>query len=243
MIEITPRGDADAATWHALLDLAQRIPGGWTLIGAQMVAVHASIHGRMLPRATRDFDVLADQRLAATQAEKVSSELIALGFALDTAETISSEVNHRFHRASDGVVVDVLAPDGLGPRHHAGTIPPYRTISVPGGTWALGRTTLIDVEIAGRRGTIPVPDILGAILIKARAIATARAATHRQDFVLLLSLLDDPLTARDLLTPGQRTTLRKLAGMFDEHPEAAASVPDPRHLALAERALAVLTTA
>ena len=160
MIEITPRSDADRATWHALLDLAEQVPNGWTLIGAQMVAVHAASYGRTLPRTTRDFDVLADQRLATTTAESISSTLAKLGFELDTTETISSEVNHRFRSSSDDVVVDVLAPDGLGPRHHAGTIPPYRTISVPGGTWALQRTTQVEISVGGRVGndSHPRPD-------------------------------------------------------------------------------------
>ena len=195
MIAITPRSDADRATWHALLDLAETVPDGWTLIGAQMVAVHAAAHGRMLPRTSRDFDVLADQRLATTATERISW-ISRPSASSSTRPTVSSEVNHRFHRSSDDVVVDVLAPDGLGPRHHAGTTPPYRTISVPGGTWALQRTTRVEISVDGRVGTIAVPDLVGAILIKARAIATERAATHRQDLALLLSLVDDPRAAR-----------------------------------------------
>ena len=100
-----------------------------------------------------------------------------------------------------------------------------------------------DLRWRTRRLTIPLPDLVGAILIKARAIATQRAATHRQDLVLLLSLVDDPRAARAELTAGQRAALRKHATLFDDHPEAASLVPDARHLALAKRTLTVLTAA
>ena len=61
--------------------------------------------------------------------------------------------------------------------------------------------------------------------------------------MLLLSLLDDPRTARDELTAGQRAALRKHSDLFEAHPQAAVSVSDRRHLALAKRALIVLTEA
>jgi len=42
VIEIAPRDDAERALWNAALDLAHLLDGlPWTLVGAQMVMLHA----------------------------------------------------------------------------------------------------------------------------------------------------------------------------------------------------------
>ncbi len=46
--------------WRAAIDLAQREPRGWTLIGAQMVALHGLERGQIPPRASVDLDALVD---------------------------------------------------------------------------------------------------------------------------------------------------------------------------------------
>lgn len=40
MIEIPAHDDVERAVWETLVDLHRRQPEGWTLIGAQMVALH-----------------------------------------------------------------------------------------------------------------------------------------------------------------------------------------------------------
>ncbi len=46
--------------WNVLLDLSERVPQAWSLIGGQMVLLHGLEHGRTPPAASADLDVLAD---------------------------------------------------------------------------------------------------------------------------------------------------------------------------------------
>ena len=62
MIELPALAGTERELWRALLDLAERQPGGWTLVGGQMVLLRALEPGRVRPRVTRDLDVLADLR-------------------------------------------------------------------------------------------------------------------------------------------------------------------------------------
>lgn len=63
----------------------------------------------------------------------------------------------------------MLAPDHVGVRADLTTTPPGRTIEVPGGTRALQRSERITVQVAGRTGLIPRPDLVGAMLVKLAA--------------------------------------------------------------------------
>src|SRR5438034_96643 len=54
MIEIPIEDEVQRGVWEFLLDLHHRQPHGWTLIGAQMVALHGYEHGRPPPRRSRD---------------------------------------------------------------------------------------------------------------------------------------------------------------------------------------------
>ncbi|MDX3852139.1 hypothetical protein [Streptomyces sp. AK02-01A] len=42
------------------MDLSEKVPRAWTLIGGQMVLLHGLEHGRTPPAASLDLDVLAD---------------------------------------------------------------------------------------------------------------------------------------------------------------------------------------
>lgn len=75
---------------------------------------------------------------------------------------------HRYQRG--GVSVDVLAPEGLGPRTDLTTTPPDRTLQVPGGTQALDRTEFVPVVFGDRQGLVARPSLLGAIVGKAVAV-------------------------------------------------------------------------
>jgi hypothetical protein len=154
------------AAWETAIDLSRRQPIGWTIIGAQMVALHAFEHGRAPPRRSLDIDLLVNIRLLRDGTERTSRLLLETGFTLLDPNPFG--IGHRFDNGR--VQVDVLAPEGLSERASRITIPPARTVSVPGGTQALHRTELIDVVLGEQVGQIPRPNLLGAILIKARAV-------------------------------------------------------------------------
>lgn len=126
--------------WHTLLDLGEQLDVPWALIGGQMVLLHAIEHGQIPPLVSQDGDVIADIRAVPDALTQAMSGLERLGFAL---QSISADgLAHRYTRTAEprSVVVDVLAPEGLGERADLTTTPPGRTIEVPGGTQALSRT-------------------------------------------------------------------------------------------------------
>jgi hypothetical protein len=173
--------------WHLLLDLAE-LPVRWTLIGGQMVLLHALERGQVPPQISQDGDVVADIRTDQSALQNVVQALIGYGFALEAITTDGRA--HRYVRPAEPkpVVVDVLAPEGLGAKTDLTTTPPGRTIEVPAGTQALQRTELVEVRHEGRAALVPRPSLLGAIVIKGRACALpGDSSRHERDLALLCS--------------------------------------------------------
>ena len=62
------------------------------------------------------------------------------------------------------------------------------TLSTEGGTQALQRTETVAVEVAGRKGRVRRPNLVGALVVKAAAHGNpgdAARGRHRRDFVVL----------------------------------------------------------
>lgn len=204
MIDLSGRDDS-GLVWESLLRLSQEEPYGWTLIGAQMVSLHAYENDRVPPRFTTDADVLVDVRVVAGGTERFVKTLGRLGFSLDGVSP--DGIGHRF--SSGNVSIDVLAPEGVGERASLKTAANARTVSVPGGTQALRRTELIEVHVSGVTGVIPRPNLLGAILVKARAVTVDDVPMAQlRDVAFLCSLVDDPEELASRLQPAERKWLR-----------------------------------
>ena len=96
--------------WTAVGDLADGLPTQWVLIGGLMVQLHTLEHGVTAVRPTRDIDVLGQAR--------PQGALTAIDRALRDRgfEPVLPDLDgyaHRYER--DGVVVDLLAPEGIKP--------------------------------------------------------------------------------------------------------------------------------
>lgn len=216
MIRLVPVDDRDAAVWRSLLELAARYPEGWTLIGARMVTLYAIESGRTPPRFSLDADALVNVRLIPNGTQRFSKLLLDLGYELVDVSGFGH--GHRFRRGD--VTVDVLAPDGLNAVDRRLTVPPLHTVEVPGGSQALQRTELVEVELGDQRGTIPRPSLLGAILVKTRAIAVDDAKdSQRLDLAFLLTLVAKPEELAAAVIPSERQWLRARPEMND--PERA----------------------
>ena len=213
MIDLPESEPLTAAIWKRLIDLAALQPQGWTLVGAQMVALHGHEHGKTPPRSTTDADVLVNVRAVQDATARFSQLLVEHGFELDG---VSPEgVGHRF---TDGTVkIDVLAPDGLDKRRaRLTTVPPARTVCVPGGTQALTRTRLVELQLGNRTGQVPRPDLLGAILVKARAVDVDDVPdSQREDLAFLLTLVADPRELAAELRGKERSWLRRRKELLD----------------------------
>jgi hypothetical protein len=186
MIDV-PIGDDDSvALWQQLATVAALLPGEWVIVGGLMVQLHAFEHGDADVRVTRDIDVLAQARPQGALTA-IAQALRAHGFEPEGPDL--DGFAHRFVR--DGLIVDVLAPDGIRP-------PPtldgtQKAIGIPGGSQALSRSEEVRVCVKGESFTLRRPTLLGAILIKARSLMVhADPEAQREDLLRLLSLVEDP---------------------------------------------------
>jgi len=215
MVDLTGIDPLSGAIWDELLELAVRRPEGWTLVGAQMVALHGRQRDRTPPRATSDADVLVDVRIVPEGTARFSKLLVENGYELEGVDSFG--VGHRF--TNGRVKIDLLAPDGLPKRKkHLVTLPPARTVSVPGGTQALRRTQLVDIKRKTRTGRIPCPDLLGAILLKARAVEVDDLpASQLSDLAFLLGLVEDPRELIGQFQGKERSWLRRRKELSDRN--------------------------
>jgi hypothetical protein len=190
VIRLSADDASEVALWNALLDLAEQA-SDWTLIGARMVQLHAAASDRALSRLSRDGDALADARKKPNPVRRIAQILVDSGFQL--TEPSYMGLGHEFKK--DDVEIDVLAPEHLGKNSLEArtTIPPAHTVEVPGGRQALARTAEVEVQIGERTGSLPVPNLLGAILLKVRAVDVDDAPDNqRSDLAVLLSLVKEP---------------------------------------------------
>ena len=208
--------------WETLLELADLRPQRWTLIGDQMVFVHA-IESDVEPvRVSSDLDVLVNARVVTGGVREFVRAIQGRGFVLAGASP--EGLAHRYHRGR--VSLDVLAPEGLGPRTDITTTPPGRTLQVPGGTQALARTELLPIVAGDSEGLVPRPSLLGAIIIKAAAVdADDLPHAQRSDLALLLSLLEQLTVVREQLTPNDRKCLRRRSGILNAEHRAWSPLP------------------
>jgi len=206
--------------WDLVLDLADRLPPeGWVLVGGQMVMLHGLAAGRSATRASQDVDVLADlltDRAGLSRCVQAVRQL-ELRPQPDSAGKV-----YRFRRPTDGVVVDVLAPDHSPPRWSLRTAAGGDTIRVDGGHQALERATRLTVVKDGRTAVVPVPDLLGALVLKAAAwLADNRdRGRHSGDAAFLASLMTDPLGERNRFAGSDRRRLQRLDSVLG-NPDAA----------------------
>ena len=204
-----------SSVWPALIELSNSTRPEWTLVGGQMVALHAAEHAAVPLRVSRDIDVVVNARIVARALRQFVAGLESSGFELAGASP--DGVAHRYIR--EGTSIDVLAPEGLGRRANLTTTPPGRTIQTPGGTQALDRTELVPVEYGDEHGLVPRPSLLGAIVVKAAAVAVDDAPMAQElDLAQLLSLVPDPAAMAAATTKKDRSRLRAAKIADDTHP-------------------------
>jgi hypothetical protein len=239
MIELRDLTPAAEEGWWLLFEMAQDNREDWLLVGGQMMFLLAVEYGARLPRATDDVDVVVDVRALPQGTEWLASWLIERGFEQEAPS--ADGISHRFSRPADpgpgAVAFDVLAPEGLGQRTRILTVPPGRTVQVPGASQAFGRSELVDVAVSGlldrgrQTGRVRRPNLLGALVTKAAATSEI-AVRHNperdwQDAALLLSLVTDPLTMAAQITAKDRQRLNRLSPLLElRHPGWAVLTAD-----------------
>lgn len=231
MIELSDLLPAGQLGWQLMLELTEINDSHWVLIGGQMVYLLALEHGRTLPRATADMDVVMDVRAKPGGVGWMARWLVEQqGFAQDvpSADGLSHRFIRRIGEGEGAIIFDVLAPEGVSETTDLTTIPPGRTVRAPGATQALRRSRLIGVGVRSSSGDLMTgrvncPSLVGALVLKAAATSeiSARINPERDwsDCALLLSMLPDPFAVAAELTKKDRKRLKKLEPLLDrEHP-------------------------
>jgi hypothetical protein len=172
--------------WVSVGELVERLPGHWVLIGGLMVQLHAIEHGSTDVRPTGDIDVLGQARPQGSL-RSIDAALRVSGFELVGPDL--DGYGYRYERG--GLIVDVLAPDGINPPPDLGA--GVKAVGVPGGSQALSRSEAVTVTVAGRSFELRRPTLLGAVLMKARSLMVhSDPETQREDLLQLLGLIEDP---------------------------------------------------
>jgi hypothetical protein len=212
---------AQEASWKVLLELCAEFPGGWCLIGGQMVWLLSLEHGVEPVRVTEDVDVAVDIRADQRGITRLCSWLEGHAFSLEGINT--DGIGHRYvssvYKGPGKVIFDILAPDNMGKRADLTTSPPARTVSAPGARIALDAVQSVGITLNGRRGYVRRPSLLAAILVKASATQIPARENPRRDWLdvaFLLSLAADPIGLAADLSPGQRRRLRVIDELRDQ---------------------------
>jgi hypothetical protein len=208
-LELQPRDDDGRRLWESVADLVELLPSGWVLVGGLMVQLHALESGYDEVRATVDVDVLGQARPQGAL-DAIDSTLEAAGFTLERPDFDGYACRY----VRDGLVVDVLAPDGIRPPPTLGD--GRVAIGIPGGSQALARQESVAVRLGDRVFVVQRPTLLGAILIKARSLMVHHdPEAQREDLLLLLSLVEDPRRMADELRSSERRWLRDAAAKLE----------------------------
>jgi hypothetical protein len=234
-VELPTFVGALGAVWEAILALTDAVGDlPWTVVGGQMVFLHAAETGVDVHRVSADIDAAVDLRADPAGLKKLVAALVALGFE-PTGQSPEGHA-HRFERTTAAgvaavdvaidsddaaVQVDVLAPEGLGPKTDLRTVGTGTAFPAEGVTQALARTELVPVRAAGAIHWVPRPNLLGAIVGKATAITVDHVDTdrHRQDLAFLCGLVSDPFTLAEHVDKTDRKRLRVAAAVFGaDHP-------------------------
>ena len=210
-INVPPFTGAQHASWEALIEIAEDLGDDWALVGGQMVMLHALDSPSVVPRVSRDVDVVMDLRASPKSLARAHTALTAHGF--EQQLSMSTGLGHRYKRGD--AQFDVMVPDGMG-RRATVSIGAGWTVQSPGASRALFRMQRVRVSYGGASAVIGLPSRLGAVVSKAAILyagsesAGGPAMRHIEDLEVLVPLLE--LRSDLSLSRSERRLLRAVAG-------------------------------
>lgn len=210
--------------WSQLVELSRHLHlDDWLLIGGQMVALHCQLAGLIPGRTTDDIDVVANVVTTSRALSRCQAAARAMG--LDPVPSVDNRRLHRFR--NDDMILHVMVPDHT-PKHLRLRISGRAPVPVPGGARALQRAAICTIETTAGRADIPVPDLRGALVLKARAWASDSRdrSRHVYDLAQLAAVIHDPMALAEVLDNKERRSLRKV--------EMPASTPQDPWLRIVE---------
>lgn len=247
---VTPPGGW-GPPWPNVAEIEAVLPHeNWTLVGGLMTQLHAFHADLDVVRPTNDVDIVLHIETTRGVAASAATALEGLGYALTSSIDPREVSAHRFVRGDSTVdviatapdVVDVLAADRAAPsvteklRGHA-------MVAIEGGTQALRRTFNARLRIVGdHMTTISVPDVFGAIVLKAAAFRTDSRdpERHLRDAASLLCCLEDPYVERERFAGSDRQRVQTLRVNLPDDAKAWSALP-PEYRRNGQAALRILT--
>ena len=194
--------------WAAIAELASYLTADqWVLIGGQMVALHLRLAGAQPTRTTTDIDIVAD--ILTAQSSYAACKTAAGKMNLKPEPSVDGKTLHRF--VGPIGQLDLMVPDHL-PGWLTRKFTRPTPVVVPGGQRAIDRGINVGITTAIGDADIPIPDLQGALVLKARAaIADTRdRERHHMDLAQLSTIIDNPLRFREGLDTKERHYLRKV---------------------------------
>ena len=190
-----------------------------------MVLVASRSVGRTLPRAeqTKDLDVLVDVCANPATLKRVTSKLESVGFQIPSDFWDLPDMG-RFTFVSGNSQIDVLCPNDAAPEDLdiGGSV---RSLAMPGGRRALETAELVKLRYAddAQDVEVRVPLLEAAIVVKAHAAMdpkTSNQPRHGQDVIGMLSIIENPVESRRLLSDDDVALLQAVAQVLDDdaHP-------------------------
>ncbi|WP_146842516.1 hypothetical protein [Cellulomonas composti] len=178
------------------------------LVGGLMVQLQARAAGIDEVRTTDDVDALVDVMGTGVTVLFVASRLRDLGFEVVEPGWDDASA-HRLRRGTD--VVDLLVADHL-PKHKRPQLAGRAVLATEGGAQALARTQRVTVIDGDTHVELAVPDLLGALVLKAAAHAadSRDRGRHLRDAALLAALITDHLRELARLQGSDRKRLLRL---------------------------------
>ncbi|ORW20140.1 hypothetical protein AWC18_12105 [Mycolicibacter nonchromogenicus] len=195
------------AMWATLFDFEETGPPPWVLVGGQMTALHLAEHSTTGHRPTDDGDMVVGVWTRRDALRGTAAYLTDSGF---TESPTSDGFGYRFARGN--TTIDVMIPEGLDRQQRYPTTTSGRPgLQADGGNQALTRAERVPVNLSGRVGYIRRPNLLGALVVKARAwiVDTRNPERHAQDLVALADVaLGDPRAVISQARPDDRHAIR-----------------------------------
>ena len=217
--------------WDEVFKIAGSFRGGsWILVGGLMVQAHAQIAG-MESRATTDIDMLVDVMSSNANIGKVVGGLKEMGF-VPQEPGLRGAAFHRMRK--EELIVDILIAEHLPSRKkEVARVNRWPILETPSGTQALERQMPIHLSFNKELREIFIPDLLGAVILKAAAYgADNRGRTrHLEDAALLASLISDHATELERLQGSDKKRLKVIASaLSDENNPAWLKLPEKQRI-------------
>ena len=166
--------------------------------------------GRTPTRASQDIDVLGNLITSSNALRTAVAVVRDLGF--EPEPSMDGKRLHRFVRTKDNQAIDILAPDHSPPGWKPTTVPPDH----PDRRGQPANLRVITVTKGDRTTDVPVPSVLGSLILKAVAyhVDSRDRDHHAADAASLVSLITDPLNLAGQLKSSDRKRLRILNALI-----------------------------